>query len=265
MTRDVIDRESHHIEPEHFYASAPVVDMHQRPDMGRDRQLRYGEHFGATTRRSDGFFFGSSDDAKHLGWALESELSAAAARGAPTHRVSARQTHVYSEPDFKSPETIALPHLSRLCVTEQEGRFSKTELGWVPSAHLSEGLERDPVTVAELYLGVPYLWGGNSIWGLDCSGLVHVGLMACGKPCPSDSGPQERLLGKPVQGAGAYQRGDLLFWKGHVAWVSDAETLLHANAHHMAVAYEPIEAAIRRIEEQGDGPVTAHKRLETTA
>jgi cell wall-associated NlpC family hydrolase len=117
------------------------------------------------------------------------------------------------------------------------------------------------VAVAELFLGTPYLWGGNSRWGLDCSGLVQAGLLACGLACPGDSGDQERELGTaPPEGTPA-QRGDLLFWRGHVAWVSGDNMLLHANAHHMAVVFEPMDQAIARIEAQGDGPVTAHKRL----
>ena len=113
-----------------------------------------------------------------------------------------------------------------------------------------------------MFLGTPYLWGGNSRLGIDCSGLVQASLLACGIPCPGDSGPQERALGNyaPPNGS-AYLRGDLLFWKGHVALVRDSETLIHANVFHMAVAVEPLQPAIDRILTQGDGPVTAHKRL----
>ncbi|PJE32151.1 NLP/P60 hydrolase, partial [Pseudooceanicola lipolyticus] len=88
------------------------------------------------------------------------------------------------------------------------------------------------------------------------------GLRACGRPCPGDSDLQMQALGRPLPEGAAAQRGDLLFWKGHVAWVADPETLVHANAHHMAVAYEPLRAAVARIAAQGDGPVLAHKRLE---
>ncbi len=246
---------------DHFYVAKPVADLRQRPDLGRDRQLRYGEHFGLGESRRDGFIFGRSEDTQHSGWVAEGDVLPASARSAPTHRVWVRQTHAYSEPDFKSPEVAALPHLAKLVVSGQDGRFSRTELGWIPTVHLSDADAKDPVAVAELYLGVPYLWGGNSIWGLDCSGLVHAALMACGMECPSDSGIQERALGEELSPDTSPRRGDLLFWKGHVAWVVDDATLLHANAYHMATAYEPISEAIERIEAQGDGPVTAHKRL----
>jgi cell wall-associated NlpC family hydrolase len=246
--------------PELAFVAHPVADLFQAVGGPRDRQLRYGEGVTITSRR-DGFAFGQSPDAGHRGWLLEAAVLPEVERSAPTHWVSARQTHAYAEPDFKAPERAALPHLSKLAVSGQDGRFSQTEIGWVPTAHLSDAKARDPVSVAELYLGAPYLWGGNSIWGLDCSGLVHAALIACGHACPSDSGEQEAELGKALPPDTAPKRGDLLFWTGHVAWVVNAETLLHANVHHMAVAHEPLQVAIARIEAQGDGPVTAHKRL----
>jgi hypothetical protein len=246
--------------PAPTFVAYPVTDLYQELGQTRDRQLRYGEQF-VISERKDGFAFGQSPDAGHSGWLLEAAVMPGDARPEPTHWVRARQTHAYAAPDFKSPERAGLVHLSKLAVSGQEGRFSQTELGWIPTAHLSDNTACDPVTVAEVYLGVPYLWGGNSIWGVDCSGLVHAALLACGCACPSDSGPQEAGLGRTLPTGTPPERGDLLFWKGHVAWVVDGRTLLHANVHHMAVAYEPIEEAIARIEAQGDGPVTAHKRL----
>jgi len=243
------------------YVARPVANLHGVPGGPRERQLRYGEAF-AVEFWEDGMAFGTSPDTGHSGWIGRAALAPAHARDAPTHRVNTRQTHAYSRPAFKSSERMALPHLSRLAVSGEQGRFLETEIGWVPAAHLSARLASDPVAVAELYLGAPYLWGGNSIWGLDCSGLVHAALLACGQPCPSDSRPQERALGTPLAPDASPQRGDLIFWKGHVAWVADPGTLLHANVHHMAVAYEPLQAAISRIAAQGDGPVTARKRLK---
>ena len=119
--------------------------------------------------------------------------------------------------------------------------------------------------MAQLHFGVPYLWGGNSIWGIDCSGLVQAAMLAVGKPCPGDSDQQEAALGDALMPDAALMRGDLVFWKGHVGMMVDADTMIHANAHHMAVAYEPIRSATLRVEAQGDGPVTARRRLERVA
>src|SRR5206468_2280365 len=120
--------------------------------------------------------------------------------------------------------------------------------------------EADFVAVAERFLGVPYLWGGKTSLGLDCSGLVQVSLAASGIASPRDSVVQEQTLGKPLASVGDARRGDLVFWKGHVAIVRDASTMIHANAHHMAVAIEPISEAIARISAAGS-EVTSVRRL----
>jgi cell wall-associated NlpC family hydrolase len=134
----------------------------------------------------------------------------------------------------------------------------------VPARHLAVigAVEPDFVAVAERFVGVPYLWGGKTSLGIDCSGLVQIALTAAGIACPRDSDMQERALGAAIAPDPAgLRRGDLFFWKGHVAIVRDATTLLHANAHHMAVASEPIAEAVRRIA-AGGSPVTTVKRLQ---
>ncbi|MDX1742931.1 MAG: C40 family peptidase, partial [Ruegeria sp.] len=180
-----------------------------------------------------------------------------------THWITAPATHAYAQPDMKSPDNISLSFGSRVQVLSEQDRFLETELGFIPAVHAKRSETRfsDHVAVAELFLGTPYLWGGNSRLGLDCSGLVQAGLLACGLPCPGDSSDQERELGKFLTAGTDPKRGDLLFWKGHVAWVYGDNMLLHANAYHMDVTFEPMDQAIARIQEQGDGPVTAHKRL----
>jgi cell wall-associated NlpC family hydrolase len=119
--------------------------------------------------------------------------------------------------------------------------------------------------VADTLLGTPYLWGGASRWGLDCSGLVQAALLACGIDCPRDS-DQQRALGREIDEGEPLRRGDLVFWSGHVGLLSDAETLLHANAHHMAVAYEPLGEATARIaagaQAAGSGEILARRRIE---
>ena len=118
----------------------------------------------------------------------------------------------------------------------------------------------EPVDVAALFLGVPYLWGGNSHSGIDCSGLVQAAYLACGRACPGDASHQEAAFGPALPPGTPPNRGDLLFWKGHVALVYDPDTLLHANAYRMAVNYEPLSFAVERIAAKGEGPVTSHRR-----
>ncbi|WP_417726607.1 NlpC/P60 family protein [Roseovarius sp.] len=251
--------------------ACPIVDLLRSPEGPRDRQLLMGEGVEVAdtpSPSSSGLTRGSRPDwiavratrDGYPGYLPQAALTG----GTVTHRVSARATHLYPAPDFKAAERLSLSHGARLQVLSENGRFCETPQGYVPHAHLTPlGVpDTDPVTVAETYLGTPYLWGGNSSFGIDCSGLVQAGCLACGISCPGDSGPQEQSLGEPLSETAPLQRGDLLFWRGHVAWVSDPDTLLHANAHHMAVAYEPIRDAIARINAQGDGPVTSRKRLK---
>jgi len=245
----------------------PLVDLRRAPEGARDRQLLMGEAVEIMPPSSSGLTRGAPR------WVAVKALrdgypgyipEAALSTGSVNHRVRARATHAYSAPDFKSTECLSLSFGARLEVLGEEGRFAETPQGYVPRAHLTPLAEResDPVSIAELFLGTPYLWGGNSAFGIDCSGLVQAGCLACGLPCPGDSGDQEAALGETLPDDAPLQRGDLLFWRGHVGWVADPGTLLHANVHHMAVAYEPLQAAISRIAAQGDGPVTARKRLK---
>jgi cell wall-associated NlpC family hydrolase len=239
--------------------AVPVADLRRAPDGARDRQLVLGE---AVTVYEDhaGWAFVEAARDGHVGYLPADALAAAPA---PTHRVAARATHLYPAPDFRAHERAALSHGSLLTVTAAGDRFAETPAGFVPATHLAPvgRHEADPVAVAELVLGTPYLWGGNSSFGIDCSGLVQMPCLACGLPCPGDSDMQAAELGTPLPEDAPLQRGDLLFWAAHVAWVLDAGTILHANAFHMAVAQEPLQDAIARIAAQGDGPVTARKRL----
>jgi cell wall-associated NlpC family hydrolase len=150
----------------------------------------------------------------------------------------------------------ALPFGAKLAVARMQDRMAVTQAGaYVPAPHLvpiGEN-EADFVAVAERFVGAPYLWGGKTALGLDCSGLVQIALTACGVACPRDSDMQEEALGKPVATGGepALKRGDFLFWSGHVAIARDHATLIHANAFHMAVAIEPIAVAVARIRAAG--------------
>jgi len=176
------------------------------------------------------------------------------------HSVSTLSTHAYEEDHMKSPMRFHLPFGAKVQVLDERRKFFETNHGFIPKSHLRP-LDRpfeDPATIAQLHYNVPYLWGGNSTMGIDCSGLISASLTACGISCPGDSDMQ-MALGADV--TGDLQRGDLIFWKGHVAMMVDEETLIHANAHHMACRYEPFEQARLRIEAQGDGQITARRRL----
>jgi cell wall-associated NlpC family hydrolase len=177
--------------------------------------------------------------------------------------VSALRTLVFPTPSFKLPPIGALPMAARVAVLRVEGRFAVTASGgYVPAQHLASVESREPdfVAVAERFLGTPYLWGGKTGLGLDCSGLVQVALTACGISCPRDTDMQQAAVGEVVA-HGPRRRGDLIFWKGHVAIARDENTMIHANAFHMAVAIEPIMDAIARIRATA-GEVTSVRRIE---
>jgi len=239
--------------------NAPVIDLCPTEGGHRDRQLIWGDSVTVYERRR-GYAFVQSHKDGYVGYVAEAGL--AEARDA-THFVSSPATHLYADEDIKSPDLAALSFGSRLLVTAERRKFWETPDGFVPKSHL-RALDRpfaDPVTVAQLFFGVPYLWGGNSIRGIDCSGLVQAALLACDVACPGDSDLQRESLGTVLPDDAAPVRGDLYFWRGHVGLLVDPDTLLHANAHHMAVAYEPITKAIARIAAQDGGPVLTRKRL----
>ena len=201
----------------------------------------------------------------YVGFVPASALSACGP--AATHKVSALRTFVFPGPSIKLPPTEALPFGSQLVIARIDGPFAITASGGhVPVAHLAPvaTMESDFVAVAERFLGAPYLWGGKSSLGIDCSGLLQLALGACGIACPRDTDMQEQALGTALAQPQAFEqlrRGDLVFWTGHVAIVRDEATLVHANAsRHMAVAIEPTAPAIARIRAIA-GEVTSVRRL----
>jgi cell wall-associated NlpC family hydrolase len=235
------------------------------PDAPLDTEALKGERVAVYETTDEGWAWGQLEADGYVGF-----LPASALRDpgpAPTHKVAALRTLVFPGPSIKLPPVEALALGCRLAVVRLEGPFAVTAAGgYVPARHLVSigDAESDFVAVAERFLGAPYLWGGKTSLGLDCSGLLQVALTACGLPCPRDTDMQERALGTPLAfsaGSAALRRGDLMFWKGHVAIVRDRTTLVHANAFHMAVAFEPIAQAVARIRAAGS-EVTSVRRLD---
>ncbi|WP_378967977.1 NlpC/P60 family protein [Methylobacterium komagatae] len=182
---------------------------------------------------------------------------------APTHVVTAVRTFVYPAPDLKRPPLGHLSLGARLAATGREGDYLATPLGFVFAPHCREAefTVPDHAATAERLVGTPYLWGGRTSLGLDCSGLVQLSLHVAGRECPRDADMQERALGTALpDDPAALERGDLVFWRGHVGLMLDRDLLIHANGHHMAVAVEPLVEARARILANSYGPVTSFRR-----
>jgi cell wall-associated NlpC family hydrolase len=222
-----------------------------RPDAPLETEALKGERVTIYDTNGEGWAWGQLASDGYVGWLPDNALTPPGA--APTHKVTALRTLVFAGPSIKQPPLEALPLGARLVIARIKDRMAVTPSGaYVPATHIAliDQNETDFVAVAERFLGAPYLWGGKTALGLDCSGLVQVALTACGISCPRDSDMQEAVLGTAVS-ADPLKRGDLVFWKGHVAIVRDRDSLIHANAYHMAVAIEPIAAAAARIRDAG--------------
>ena len=222
----------------------------------RDRQLLLGDEFHLSEQDGD-WSRGRAKKDGYQGYVKTADLEPAAPH---SHWVSTISSHAYAAPDLKSADQMSLPFGAQVAVTAQSGTFCETAQGFIPHQHLRPigTFFTDPIQVAMMFLGAPYLWGGNSVSGIDCSGLVQAACLACGSECPGDTGPQQEFF-SPLDGAWA--KGQVVFWSGHVALTISADELIHANAHAMAVTVEGIETTIERISDAGDGPVIHRARL----
>jgi cell wall-associated NlpC family hydrolase len=233
--------------------AAPVAALRPRPDLaaGIDTEVLFGETVRVLDR-ADGWAWVKSDFDGYVGYVAETALDAGG--GVATHRVAVPRTFAYTGADLRTPAAFALSIGSRLTVigeSETRGtRYLTLEGGQsVVAGHcldIGASAGNDYVGVAARFLETPYLWGGRSGFGLDCSALVQLSMMMVGRTAPRDSDMQAAGLGSPIDRTDL-QRGDLVFWKGHVAIMEDDKTILHANGHTMSVAREALNAAIERI------------------
>jgi len=247
----------------------PAVPLRREPNLalGLDTEALYGELVKVYDEK-DGWAWVQLERDRYVGYVPSAVLTSEIMP--MTHRVKALGTFIYPAADIKTPPIMHLPLNAELRVAEWSERFCRLERGgFVITRHITERdrFERDFVDIAERLIGSPYLWGGRTRIGIDCSGLVQVALQAAGVDAPRDTDMQAAELGKAISipnDLEGLRRGDLVFWQGHVGIMSDGIMLVHANAHHMAVAAETLPEAADRIAKQGS-PITIIRRLESRA
>ena len=247
------------VQAKNYQVNVPFVDLLGSPDGKRNRQLIYGskvKYFSA----AKGWAFIQNIYDNYVGYVPESTIASETQK---THIVTAPLAHVFMEPNVKSKNIEILPLAARVSGEVIGNGFLETELGWISVSQLKRKTElsKDPVEVSKLLQNAPYLWGGNTTLGIDCSGLIQISLLLCGIDCPGDSDQQMNTLGQNIDIGSPRKKGDIIFWKGHVAWALNERQILHANAYHMATVIEEANEAIERIKKQDNNSVIAHKRL----
>ena len=235
------------------------------PDAPLDTEALHGEIFTVFEDNDEGWSWGQLARDGYVGYMPSNALVQNIDE--PTHRVTVLRTFLYGGPSIKLPPLFSLSMGSRVALKSIQEKFAVTQAGhYVIADHLVsiDRFEIDFVAVAERFLGIPYYWGGKTSLGLDCSGLVQVSLDAAGINVPRDTDLQEKSIGYeiPVElDFSELKRGDLIFWKGHVGIMRDADTLLHASGHQMLVVSEPLMTTCNRILASGGGSITSIRRI----
>ena len=242
----------------------PFASMHREPSATsmQTTQALFGEKLNVL-EIENGWLQCQLERDGYEGYIAEASVSEALS--VPTHRVATPSTLMYPQADIKSQPAVILPMNAQFEVVSSDEKFAMLSNGkFVYLNHLKRigDFETDFVAVAEKFLDVPYYWGGKTIHGLDCSGLVQTALEACGVQALRDSGMQEKQLGRNlmINDLDGLRRGDLIFWKGHVGIMTDDKILLHANGHHMMTVKEPLSEAVERIIQTGS-QITNIKRF----
>ena len=250
-------------EASRYRITAPSVPMRRGRDarFGYETELLHGEAMEVYEIR-DGWAWGQAVLDGYVGFVPASALGPVQQA---THRVTALRSFLYPGPTIKASPLGALPYGSTVVVEATEDRFARTSEGYLFADHLAPVTEiaADPVAEAERVIGIPYLWGGKTSFGIDCSGLVQTVCRACGIAAPRDSDMQEQALGTMLaipNDPQNYRRGDLLFWPGHVALCQGEGRMVHATAYSMSVISEPVAPALERIAGQGS-PLRTARRL----
>ena len=241
-----------------------------RTDRGMASQVLFGDVFTVYEER-EGWSWGQAKSDSYVGYVQSEALSNEVI--APTHRVTALAAHIYPAPDIKRPPSDLLPMAAEVAVktgSEDERFVELVTGGWMARKHLAalDEIALDHVAIAERLLGVPYLWGGKSTtMGVDCSGLVQISLALAGKRVLRDSDMQAASIGEALPEGADLKRGDIVCFPGHIGFMADAKTLLHANAYAMAVSRDPLADVIERVRaEQArrpepEPPVTCVRRI----
>jgi cell wall-associated NlpC family hydrolase len=240
---------AHYVDGEPYHVRAGAVTVRERPDAAARQatQALHGEPLTVYEIR-DGWAWGQLAGDRYVGYIPLDGLAAGTAP-VPTHRVTALRSFVFPEPDLKTPPLDVLTLGTATAVVGEERGYRRLALGgWVYGRHLSvlDDTAPDIAATARRFLGVPYLWGGKTSLGLDCSGLVQVVLAVARYSVPRDSDQQGAAIGTPVAFGAPLMRGDVVFFPGHVGIMADDRHLIHANAFHMMVTEEPLADVVAR-------------------